>query len=111
MHIHNDRCMQTCEHTHRHTHTHTHSLRGCPYDAIGISRKPVFASWFPVLRRMCPHTVPILFDTVDLSFIREGRLALSKNYTMQVCVCVYVCACVCVCLCIHSFSHSSERGG
>ncbi|KAF5832474.1 glycosyl transferases group 1-domain-containing protein [Dunaliella salina] len=56
--------------------------RGCPYDVIGVSRKPVFAAWLRVLRVLCPK-VPIIFDTVDLAFIREGRLALSKNYTMQ----------------------------
>eukprot|EP00200_Dunaliella_tertiolecta_P006567 CAMPEP_0202347168 /NCGR_PEP_ID=MMETSP1126-20121109/5648_1 /ASSEMBLY_ACC=CAM_ASM_000457 /TAXON_ID=3047 /ORGANISM="Dunaliella tertiolecta, Strain CCMP1320" /LENGTH=811 /DNA_ID=CAMNT_0048938685 /DNA_START=361 /DNA_END=2797 /DNA_ORIENTATION=- len=55
--------------------------RGCPYDVIGVSRKPVFAAWQRLLHVLCPK-VPIIFDTVDLAFIREGRLALSNNYTM-----------------------------
>eukprot|EP00983_Pelagomonas_calceolata_P007734 252298-Pelagomonas_calceolata.AAC.4 len=57
--------------------------RGCPYDVIGVSRKPVFAAWQRLLHVLCPK-VPIIFDTVDLAFIREGRLALSNNYTMPV---------------------------
>lgn len=72
-------------------------LRGCPYNAIGISRKSVFAQWFPILRRLCPR-VPIIFDTVDLAFIREGRLALSQNFTMQVCGSVYCYICLCLCI-------------
>lgn len=44
----------------------------CPFDVILISRRDAFKSAYPVLQNVC-REVPIVFDTVDLHFLREAR--------------------------------------
>mmetsp|Transcript_19176 Transcript_19176/g.29060 ORF Transcript_19176/g.29060 Transcript_19176/m.29060 type:complete len:1169 (+) Transcript_19176:58-3564(+) len=44
----------------------------CDYDIIFVSRRNSFAMWKPLLEHTCFKT-PIVFDTVDLHFLRELR--------------------------------------
>ena len=42
------------------------------FDVIFVARKAVMESVLPLLRLACP-SVPIIFDTVDVHFVREAR--------------------------------------
>ena len=44
----------------------------CRFDAIFVARKAVMESVLPLLKLACP-SVPIIFDTVDVHFVRETR--------------------------------------
>jgi O-antigen biosynthesis protein len=48
--------------------------RGRDFDAVLVCRHYVAAHWLPLLRRYAPEA-RILFDTVDLHYLREQRLA------------------------------------
>jgi GT2 family glycosyltransferase/glycosyltransferase involved in cell wall biosynthesis len=48
--------------------------RGREFDAVMVCRHYVAAPWLPLLRRYAPQA-RILFDTVDLHYLREQRLA------------------------------------
>lgn len=50
----------------------------CLYDVVVISRRYVFEASQPAIVRKCPQ-VPILYDTVDLHFLREARDILSLS--------------------------------
>lgn len=50
----------------------------CMYDAIIIARRYVFAAAIPVVQAQCPG-VPIIYDTVDLHFLRESRDTLTQQ--------------------------------
>ena len=49
----------------------------CPFDIILISRRDAFKSTYSVLQDIC-REVPIIFDTVDLHFLREARARTFK---------------------------------
>lgn len=46
----------------------------CRFDVIFVARKSTMESVLPLLRSACP-SVPIVFDTVDVHFVREVRQA------------------------------------
>ena len=48
------------------------SINLCPYDLIIIGRRDVFTHHIADVKVLCP-TTPIIFDTVDVHFIRELR--------------------------------------
>ncbi len=48
--------------------------QGRLFDSVWVSRHYVASAWMPLLRRYAPQA-RILFDTVDLHFLRERRLA------------------------------------
>ncbi len=48
------------------------SINLCPYDLIIIGRRDVFTHHIGDVKVLCP-TTPIIFDTVDVHFIRELR--------------------------------------
>jgi hypothetical protein len=50
----------------------------CAYDVIVISRRYVFEASQPTIVRRCPK-VPVLYDTVDLHFLREALDILSES--------------------------------
>jgi GT2 family glycosyltransferase len=50
----------------------------CMYDVIVIARRYVFARSLAVVQAQCPD-VPIIYDTVDLHFLRESRDYLSRS--------------------------------
>jgi len=47
-------------------------MAACPWQVAILSRRAVFASQINHLRKVCP-TVPLIYDTVDLHFVRERR--------------------------------------
>jgi hypothetical protein len=52
----------------------------CDYDVAVLSRREVARAWLDVLRAVCPG-MPVLFDTVDLHYVREFRaVAVSANF-------------------------------
>lgn len=48
--------------------------QGPLFDSVWISRHYVASAWLPLVRRYAPKA-KVLFDTVDLHFLREQRLA------------------------------------
>ena len=58
------------------------------FDVIFVARKAVMESVLPLLRLACP-SVPIIFDTVDVHFVRETRQA--KRLTTILCTDAQVC--------------------
>ncbi len=50
----------------------------CPYDLIFIARRDVFERHLSDVLTICPN-VPIIFDTVDVHFIRELRMFTVKH--------------------------------
>eukprot|EP01041_Mallomonas_annulata_P000373 gene373-680_t len=48
----------------------------CPYEIIFISTRNVYSHFIKLIKLLCPNT-PIIFDTVDVHFLRESR---SKSY-------------------------------
>lgn len=48
---------------------------------VVVSRHSVAACWRPVLRAVAPE-VPVVFDTVDLHFLREARAARKERSAM-----------------------------
>ena len=50
------------------------SERGRDFDAVLVCRHYVAVNWLPLLRRYAPQA-RVLFDTVDLHYLREQRLA------------------------------------
>ncbi|CAK0897366.1 unnamed protein product [Prorocentrum cordatum] len=64
----------------------SHELSICPWQVAILSRRAVFKAAIEPLRRVCP-TVPLIYDTVDLHFVRERRsveLALATGDTAPV---------------------------
>ena len=51
------------------------------FDVIFVARKAVMESVLPLLRLACP-SVPIIFDTVDVHFVREARQVRRLTATM-----------------------------
>ena len=52
----------------------------CDYDLVVASRRSVAKAWLPLLRAVCPEA-PVVFDTVDLHFLREiGEVSVAKGY-------------------------------
>jgi glycosyltransferase involved in cell wall biosynthesis len=50
----------------------------CPYDLVIIARRDVFTERIADVKTLCPN-VPIVFDTVDVHFIRELRMYNISN--------------------------------
>lgn len=48
----------------------------CFFDAFVVARREVFASVHTIVRAQCPST-PLVYDTVDLHYLREARIALA----------------------------------
>jgi GT2 family glycosyltransferase/glycosyltransferase involved in cell wall biosynthesis len=58
--------------------------RGPEFDYIVISRHYVAANYVAMLKRYCPHA-RFIFDTVDLHYLREERLAeLEKSRALKI---------------------------
>ena len=57
-----------------HTVQCTHRSLPCRFDVIFVARKSTMESVLPLFRSVCPG-VPIIFDTVDVHFVREARQA------------------------------------
>ena len=56
----------------------------CDYDLVVLSRRSVAKAWLPLARSGCPYA-PVVFDTVDLHFVREFReLALERAASYDV---------------------------
>jgi hypothetical protein len=53
-------------------------LGECRYDLFIISRPDNYQWAWPTLNQACPD-VPMVYDTVDLHFLREARVALMKS--------------------------------
>ena len=52
----------------------------CDFDLVVASRRSVAKAWLPLLRAVCPEA-PVVFDTVDLHFLRESReVSVAKGY-------------------------------
>ena len=52
----------------------------CDFDLVVASRRSVAKAWLPLLRAVCPEA-PVVFDTVDLHFLREIReVSIAKGY-------------------------------
>lgn len=51
-----------------------HGGGGCPYDLLVLSRRDAFKASYGLLAEHCSNA-PIVFDTVDLHFLREAREA------------------------------------
>ena len=57
--------------------------RGAEFDAIFISRHYIAVNYLSLLKQHCPD-VPLIFDTVDLHYLREQRLAeLEDSKTLR----------------------------
>lgn len=54
--------------------THHLKVRGGEYDLVILSRADTASRFMAKARRLCPRA-RLVFDTVDLHFLREGRLA------------------------------------
>ncbi len=54
----------------------------CPWKALIIARRDVFLRHYEDVQRICPN-VPIIFDTVDVHFIRELRMFSLKYNDSQ----------------------------
>jgi GT2 family glycosyltransferase/glycosyltransferase involved in cell wall biosynthesis len=54
------------------------SSNACLYDVIVVARFYVYERAAAALRAACPGT-PVVFDTVDVHFLREARMALSAE--------------------------------
>ncbi|MDW8480154.1 MAG: glycosyltransferase [Xanthomonadales bacterium] len=50
------------------------AAQGPLFDSVWVSRHYVASAWLPLLRRYAPQA-RVIFDTVDLHFLRERRLA------------------------------------
>ncbi len=60
--------------------------RTCKYDVIFISRPAVYQEAWPLISKACPG-VPLVYDTVDLHFLRKTRQQLSAGECMA-CECL-----------------------
>lgn len=49
----------------------------CKYDVIVVARRDMYLPALPYLKQDCPCQ-PLIYDTVDLHFLREARGALTK---------------------------------
>lgn len=56
----------------------TDSKGVCLYDVAIVSRRDVFKNSLRALKAQCPD-IPVVFDTVDIHFLREARLALTAS--------------------------------
>lgn len=54
------------------------SSNACLYDVIVVARFYVYERAAAALRAACPNT-PVVFDTVDVHFLREARMAISAE--------------------------------
>lgn len=67
-------------------HANTHPGRWqdeegqCLYDVIVVARRDTLSASIKAIREKCPCT-PLIYDTVDLHFVREARAVLSENNT------------------------------
>lgn len=52
----------------------------CVYDVILVARRAIFQASEGALKEQCPDA-PIIYDTVDLHFLREAREALTSKLT------------------------------
>ena len=50
----------------------------CRFDLFIVSRPDNYRWAWPTLNQACPD-VPMVYDTVDLHFLREARVALAKG--------------------------------
>jgi O-antigen biosynthesis protein len=55
-----------------------HNGLRCAFDVFLIARRYIFESVIRYIKDRCPNT-PIIYDTVDLHFLRESRDYLSRN--------------------------------
>ena len=56
----------------------TDSKGACLYDVAVVSRRNVFAGSLEALKAQCPD-IPVVYDTVDIHFLREARVALTES--------------------------------
>ena len=56
----------------------TDSKYACLYDVAIVSRRDVFKDTLKALKAQCPD-MPVVFDTVDIHFLREARVALTES--------------------------------
>jgi O-antigen biosynthesis protein len=54
----------------------------CPWDLLIIARRDVFERHWADVQRLCPK-IPVIFDTVDVHFIRELRMFQTKHTDNQ----------------------------
>ncbi|MEW5319972.1 MAG: hypothetical protein WDW38_011081, partial [Sanguina aurantia] len=55
------------------------SKGACPYDALVVARRYVYENWRHQLLKACSG-IPLIYDTVDLHFLRESRDHLTKTH-------------------------------
>lgn len=58
----------------RETKHEVSKLASCPWQVAILSRRSVFKTMIEPLRKVCP-TIPVIYDTVDIHFVRERRSA------------------------------------
>ncbi|KAI8475437.1 MAG: hypothetical protein J3K34DRAFT_382705 [Monoraphidium minutum] len=51
---------------------------GCYYDVILVARSYVYTKFADAIQKAC-HGVPVIFDTVDVGFLREARMAMTGS--------------------------------
>eukprot|EP01041_Mallomonas_annulata_P004026 gene4026-8016_t len=51
----------------------------CPYEVIIIARRAVYSKQIKSVKLLCPH-IPIIYDTVDVHFLREIRTQAFLNH-------------------------------
>ena len=56
----------------------------CPYELIIISRPDNCQDYMPLIRQTCP-AAPVIYDTVDIHFLREARNVLSEGRCSHAC--------------------------
>ena len=56
-----------------------HGDTACRFDFIVIARKYIFERYFPVVKESVCRNIPVIFDTVDVSFLRQARDILSAR--------------------------------
>jgi hypothetical protein len=56
----------------------------CPYELIILSRPDNCQDYMPLIRQACP-AAPVIYDTVDIHFMREARNVLSEGRCCHVC--------------------------
>jgi hypothetical protein len=55
---------------------------GCMYDGFILSRPDIFEAYAPAIRATCPGAA-LVYDTVDVHFLREARAALSQGTNLD----------------------------
>ena len=73
--------LPTCEANNAFCSDYWKKLKICPFDVIIISRSEIYSIWIGTVKRLCPK-ITVVYDTVDLSFIRimrQQKLAQEKS--------------------------------